>query len=383
MRGRLAAIALAAAAACGGGGDADLLQGEVLFHGDPIAVAPDGRVHLLVSVDDMVHLESGEPGGDWSLEPVPGASGDRISWSSLAAAGDALHAVWISGFSAPYPIHYATRTPEAGWSAPIDLIAELPIEMRSPGAAHLVVSSTGEVSLVWSSRQLGFSVARIADGRLAGEPEAVAVPDAPGQCWVISRPAFDASDRLVAVLQCSVPTEEPDLYLFEHYVVRDTGEAWQAEAIRASNGARSALGPDGRVHVAGLPGWACTGDDECPEESPVMYVNSAASDPLRIGRSATVEPPCVAVDAGGTVHVAYWGRPGADPVAACEEDAAGCWATSADGASFGEPRELPGAGSGRRSLGSLVMAPYRDGVVVVHCVGDDVCERLAVSTLGT
>ena len=112
-----------------------------------------------------------------------------------------------------------------------------------------------------------------------------------------------------------------------------------------------------------------------------MYVNSELPDQVRIGRSATEVRPCVAVDAGGTVHVSYWGHPGAEPVAACEKDGVGCWASSADGASFSEPRELPGAGSDRRSFGSFVMATYRDDVVVVHCVGDGECERLAVSTL--
>jgi hypothetical protein len=382
MAPRIPAVALAiAVAACGGEDRADLLGGDFVLHEDPIAATADGRVHVLVSLDGMVHVESGEPGGSWSIEPLAGVSEERISSAGLTASGDSLHAVWVYGFSSPYPVYYSTRAPSGGWSAPVDLIADLPIEMRSPASAHLVASSSGDVALVWSSRQRGFSVAAIADGRLVGEPTLVEVPDAPGQCHVISRPVFDARDRLVAVLQCTVPTEEPDLYLFEDYVVRDAGDGWEAEVIRASNGARSALGPDGRVHVAGLPGWACTGDDECPEDSPVIYVNSGSADAMRIGNSATNVPPSIAVDTGGTIYVSYGGRPGSAPVAPCEEDSVGCWATSADGASFSEPRELPRAGSGCRSAGSLVMAPYRDGVVVVHRVGGG-CDSLAVSTLG-
>lgn len=383
MAPRLAALGLLgiAATACSGE-EVDLLQGEALLPGDPIAVTSDERVHLLVSIDGVVQVESGEPGGSWSIDPIAGVSDDRISSAALTASGDSLHAVWVYGVSSPSPVSYATRTPDGEWSAPVDLIADLPIEMRSPGSAHIVASSTGELALVWSSLQPGFSVARIAGGRLVGEPEMVAVPDAPGNCHPVSRPVFDSHDRLVVVAQCSVPTDEPDLYLFETFVVRDTGDGWEAEAIRAINGSRTALGPDGQVHIAGLPGWACTGDDECPEDSVVMYVNSGSADEVRIGHSATIERPSIAVDTDGNVYVAYWGRPGRDPVGACEEDGVGCWTSSADGARFSEPRELPGAGSGLRSAGALAMAPHRDGVVVVHCLGAGECERLAVSTLG-
>lgn len=159
----------------------------------------------------MVHVESGEPGGSWSLEPI-GTASDGIRFAALMAASDSLHAVWgrvADTEQEPEGVMYAVQTPGRGWSAPVDLLADLPLEMRWPSSAHLAAASTGGLVLVWSSRQLGFLVAGVAEGRLVGEPELVAVPDATGGCAVVSRPAYDASDRLVGRSPSTMCEEVP------------------------------------------------------------------------------------------------------------------------------------------------------------------------------
>lgn len=367
----------------------DVLAADDVLPGDPIAVSADGRVHVMVSVDEVVTVASGDPGGDWTLEPIVGAASSTIDVATLAASGESLHAVWgpQTHSQVPDAVYYSQRAANGAWSEPVDLLARLPLEMRWPSSAHVVASSTGTVTLLWGSRKPGFYTAEIVDGRLVGVPQLVTVTDATASCHLVSRPALDNHDRLVAVAHCSLPTEQEWEYRHATYLVRDAGDRWQVDAVSAGGADHVALGPDNVVHIVSLPGWICDTEDSCPQYSPVLYADGAPDtwrDAARLGTSATAHPATIAVDADGAVYVAYQGSRSGDDSAPCEEDGEGCLVTSADGTRFGAPSELPGLPLvPLRSSGGRAMAARGRGAVLVDCLtsADSRGCHVAVSTL--